>query len=95
MSDFDRPLIIWSVYIKYKADLRGFDLKKIENILRYSGERYFDTITHRRIVVGRHDERLVMIPYEKSDDSIIPITIHATTQQQIKLRLKSGRFIYE
>ena len=53
--------IIWTGYMKYRAKLRGFDLAKIEDIIRYSTERYFDTITQRMIVVGRHDGSLVMI----------------------------------
>jgi len=95
LENSERSSIIWSEYIKYKADLRGFELTKIENILRYSEERYFDTITRRMIAVVRHDDLLVMIPYKKSKDSIIPVTIHATTRQQINFRLKTGRFVYE
>jgi len=87
--------IIWSEYMRYRAKLRGFELKKIEDILRYSEERYFDTITRRLIVVDRHDERLVLIPYEKKKNEVIPITIHATTRRQIKFRLKTGRFVHE
>lgn len=88
--------IIWSDYLRYRANLRGFDLTQIEEILRYSGERYYDTVTGRAIAVGKHDNRLVLIPYERRDESITPITIHATTRQQIRFRLKSGRFvIYE
>jgi hypothetical protein len=81
--------------MKYRAELRGFDLGKIENILRYSGERYFDTVTRRLVVVGTHDERLVLIPYEKTANEIIAVTIHATTRQQINFRLRTGRFAYE
>ena len=88
--------IIFSEYFKYKAQVRGFELPKVENILRYSTERYFDTVTHRIIVVGRYDKRLVIIPYEKHEDSVIPVTIHAVTRQQITYRLKTGRLtIYE
>lgn len=87
--------IIWTDYMKYRADLRGFELEKIEEILRYSTERYFDTVTRRAIAVGRHDNRLVMIPYEKRENEIIPTTIHATTRQQINFRLKAGRFLHE
>ena len=95
LENSEQPTIIWSEYIKYRANLRGFELPKIENILRYSEERYFDTITRRMIAVGRHDDLLVMIPYKKSKDSIIPVTIHATTRQQMNFRLKTGRFVYE
>jgi len=87
--------IVWSGYMKYRTELRGFDLMKITDILRYSKERYFDTITQRLIVVGKHDERMVVIPYEKKNNEIIPVTIHAITRQQIKFRLKTGRFICE
>ncbi len=91
MGNPEQISIIWSDYIKYRIDLRGFDFKKVESILRYSDERYFDYVTQRRIVIGRHDKQLVMIPYEQSEEKINPITIHATTRQQINFRLKTGR----
>jgi hypothetical protein len=43
------------------------------------------------IAVGKHDNRLVIIPYEEDGDTMVPVAIHATTRQQIKFRLKSGR----
>jgi len=61
----------------------------------YSTERYFDTITRRLIAVGQHENVLVIIPYEKTSDSIIPVTVHAITRQQIIFRLKTGRFVHE
>jgi len=85
--------IIWTDYLKYKAKLRGFDLQTIEQIVRYSSERYFDTSTERWVVVGKQSSILVMIPHEIGEDkSITPITIHATTRQQINYRVRSGRF---
>lgn len=85
--------IIWSEYFIYRVEIRGFDLTKIEAILRFSGERYYDTETNRIISVGQHDSRLVIIPYEINNDAIAPVTIHATTRQQIRFRLRNGRFI--
>jgi len=85
--------IIWTSYLRYRAAGRGFDLDLIENILRFSSERYYDVETDRAIAVGKHDERLVLIPYEQSENTITPITIHATTRQQIRFRLKTGRLI--
>ncbi len=87
--------IIWTDYIKYRAKLRGFELDKIEEILRYSSERYFDVSTGRHIVVGRHDRILVVIPYTMDEEVMIPITIHATTRQQINFRIKTKRYIHE
>ena len=87
--------IIWTDYMEYRARLRGFDLAKIEHIVRYSGERYFDTVTGRLIAVGRIDGLLVIVPCDTSQGSITPVTIHATTRQQINFRLKTGRFINE
>ena len=81
--------------MRYKMELRDFDLQKVEGILRYSDERYFDTITHRLIVVGRHEKRLVLISYEEKNERIKPVTIHATTRQQINFRIKTGRFVYD
>jgi hypothetical protein len=80
--------------LKYRAELRGFELSKIENILRHSAEKYLDTATQRLIVVGKHENILVIIPHEKHGNEIKPITIHATTRQQINFRLKTGRFMY-
>ena len=94
MANPENFVIVWTEYMKYRAELRGFELSKIENIFRHSGERYFDTTTQRVIVVGKHGERLVIIPYEKHGSEITPVTIHATTRQQINFRLKTGRFIY-
>ena len=79
--------IVWSAYLQYRATQRGYDLAKIEEIVRYSDERYFDTVTRRVVVVGKHDDRLVTIPIDRADDSIIPVTIHATTRQQVRFRL--------
>ncbi len=62
--------------------------------MRHSAEKYHDTATQRLIVVGKHDDKLVIIPYEKHGKEISPVTIHATTRQQINFRLKTGRFIY-
>ena len=87
--------IIWSDYLMYRARSRRFDLAKIANIIRYSGERYLDTVTGRMVAVGKHDNHLVVIPYEQNGTVIIPVTIHATLRQQINFRLKTGRLTYE
>ena len=87
--------IKWTEYVRYRVTLRGFDLEKVEEILRYSDERYYDSSTNRRITVGRHGKQLVIIPYEEDHGMIKPVTIHTTTRQQIKYRLKVGRFINE
>jgi len=88
-------MINWTDYLKYRATLRGFDLTKLEDIIRHSSERYFDTETGRHIVVGRHDQQLVIIPCEIREEAIIPVTVHAITRQQIRFRLNTGRFINE
>jgi len=93
LGNREQFLIFWSDYLKYRANLRGFEISKIESILRYSEERYFDTVTQRFIAIGKHDDRLVMIPFEKKENKIIPITIHTTTRQQVNFRLKTGRFV--
>jgi hypothetical protein len=81
--------------LKYRAKLRGFDLTKLERIIEDSDERYYDTISGRSVVVGRHGRTLVLILYECTDTATTPITVHATTRQQIDFRLKKGRFIHE
>lgn len=88
----DEATIQWTEYMMYRVRLRGFDVAKVEQIMRYSGERCLDTATNRLAVVGRHDERLVMVLYEQVGDTLTPVTIHATSRQQINFRVKSGRF---
>jgi hypothetical protein len=87
--------IVWTDYLNNKANLRNFDLSKIESLVKYSTERYVDVTTGRYIVVGKHNNTLVMIPYEIMENTVTPITIHATTRQQINFRIKTGRLIYE
>jgi len=84
--------IVWTDYMKYRLKLRGYDLDTVEHILRYSSERYVDTVTGRLVAIGRHVKLLVMIPYERKGGTLTPVTIHATNRQQINSRLKSGRF---
>lgn len=85
--------IVWTKYLIYRAELRGFELPQLEQILRYTEERYFDTVTHRMVAVGKHLDYLVMIPYDIADDqTVTPVTVHATSRQQVAYRLKSGRF---
>ena len=86
--------IVWTEYLKYRAALRGFDLAKVEQIIQSSKERYMDTATNRQVVIGRYGKILVLIPYEVSGEVLTPVTIHATTRQQIELRLKIGRFVH-
>ena len=85
----------WTDYLKYKAWLRGFDLTRIEEIVKHSKERYFDTETGRWVVVGHHDRLLVIVPYEVNHDTITRITIHATTRKQIRFRIQTGRYTLE
>ncbi len=84
--------IIWSDYLQYRASLRGFDLARIEEILRYNQERYYDIETGRIIAVGKDGNGLVAIPYEEEGDTLTPVTIHATTRPQIQLRLRNGKY---
>jgi len=54
--------IVWTDYMKYRLSFRGYDRSAIEQILRYSSERYMDTVTGRLVAIGRHENLLVMIP---------------------------------
>lgn len=87
--------VLWTDYVRYRARLRGFELAQIEHIVRHSAERYRDAATGRMVAVGRHGRILVIVPYEATQDTITPITIHAITRQQISFRLKTGRFVHE
>ena len=88
-------MIIWTEYMKYRVKMRGFDFTEIERLLKFEDERYVDTATGRKIVVGRHGGMLVVIPYEECGGDMTPVTIHATSRQQIKFRSRTGRYSHE
>ncbi|MEM1169267.1 MAG: hypothetical protein AAGJ08_09400 [Cyanobacteria bacterium P01_H01_bin.35] len=44
--------------------IRGFELQQLERIVRFYGERYYDTVTGNQIVVGKYNRDLVVIIYE-------------------------------
>ena len=93
MDGLAEPMrIVWTEDLKYRAALRGFDLRTLESIVRSSSERYHDAETGRTVVVGRHDKRLVVIPCDVHGDIITPMTVHAITRHQIRFRLRTGRF---
>ena len=91
----DSMQFVWTDYFTFRASSRGFDLSKIEDIVRYSVERYYDHITGRRIAIGKHNRKLVMIAYESIHSSLTPITIHTITRQQIRYRIRIGRYTNE
>ncbi|HEX3531582.1 MAG TPA: hypothetical protein VH988_31375 [Thermoanaerobaculia bacterium] len=84
--------VVWTDYLQHRAHLRGFSPAAVEGIVLYSEERYFDIATQRMVAVGRDGSHLVVIPYEQEGETLTPVTVHATTRQQINLRLKTGRF---
>lgn len=88
----EEATIVWTEYMKYRLKLRSYDLATVEHVLRYSSERYVDTVSGRMVAIGRHEKVLVMIPYESDGRTLTPVTIHATSRQQINSRVKSGRF---
>ena len=85
--------IVWIEYLRFRAQQRGFDLAELEHIIRYSTERYFDTQTLRRIVIGRCGHGLISIAYEEDDAALTPVTVHSVTRLQITTRMQTGRFI--
>ncbi len=70
----EEATIIWTEYMKYRLRLRGYDLATVEHILRYSSERYADTVTGRLVAIGRHMNLLVMIPYKQEGGTMTPVT---------------------
>jgi len=91
----DEARVVWTDYMRYRAELRGFDLARIEEIVRYSDERYVDNATGRLVAVGKHAHQLMMVPYEIEEDTIRPVTVHVTARAQIDARIRSGRFSHE
>ena len=87
--------IEWTDYMRYRAALRGFDLARIEDVVRYSNERYLDNATGRLAAVAKDGAFLVLVAYEIESDLIRPITVHVVTRKQISSRIKSGRFTNE
>jgi hypothetical protein len=92
LSTFLNCQIRWTDYLVYKMNVRGYQKEKIEHIIRFSLERYFDTETRRYVIIGMHGDKEVIIPFDKEGKTIIPVTIHAISRQQIRFRKLSGRF---
>jgi hypothetical protein len=85
--------VLLTDYLSYRARLRGFNLAAIEDIVRFSDERYLDTATQRMVAVGRDGDLLVMVPYDhETEETMTPVTVHSTTRQQITFRVRTGRF---
>lgn len=91
----DEARIEWTDYMRYRAELRGFDLAAIEDVVPYSNERYVDRATGRLIAVGKCGDYLIMVPYEVEKGLVRPITAHVTARAQIDARIRSGRFRHE
>ena len=84
--------ILLTEYMSYRTKQRNYDFDLLEQVIRFSTEKYFDTETGRTVAVGRHREKLVLIPYDEDESTITPVTVHATTRQQVSLRVNTGRF---
>ena len=84
--------VVLSNYLQYRAAQRGFDLERVEEIVRFESERYVDMDSGRRVVVGRQKAALLLIPYDEDEATITPVTVHVTTRKQIRFRLSTGRF---
>ena len=81
--------------MRYRVRTRGFELARIEEVVRYSMERYVDEETGSLIAVGKHGPHLMMVAYEASPGLLTPVTVHMTERRQIESRLRSGRFRHE
>jgi hypothetical protein len=57
--------IYFTEYMNYRVNQRKYDLIQINEILKYSSERYIDCETGRKIAVGNHHEKLVLKPTKK------------------------------
>ncbi len=88
----NEAIIEWTDYMLYRASLRGFHLVQIEEIVRYSSERYLDNATGSLIAVSRDAGKLLLVAYEAESGILRPITAHATTRSQIQARIGSGRY---
>ncbi len=85
--------VVWIDYLTFRAQQRSFDLEELEHLIRYATERYFDTQTLRRVVIGRCGGRLVLIAYDEDDTVMTPVTVHTVTRPQITMRVQTGRFV--
>lgn len=85
----------WLPYMQHRAAEREFELDRLEQIVRFSNERYLDTSTGRYVAIGKHDNRLVLVAYEMGEGTYRPVTVHLTTRTQVFARLKAGRYANE
>ena len=91
----DESQVVWTDYMLYRAKSRGFDLVRIEEIVRYSSERYIDRATGRLVAVGKSGNALILVAYETDEGLIRPVTAHVAARAQIEVRIRSGRLGHE
>ena len=54
--------IVLTEYMRYRVEQRDYDFGLLKEIIRFSPERYFDTETGRTVAVGKHQDKLVLVP---------------------------------
>lgn len=84
LEDFSKKI---SVNNKKTSGILLFHQKHRNSLgmMKHSSMRFFNELQfYFDVVVGSHGQLLVLIPYEIMEDSITPVTIHATTRQQLQ-----------
>ena len=91
--------VIYSRHLQFRMQMRGIPEKMPERIYRESQQRYYNHHTLRRVAVMevQHNRRrtLMMIAYDQFAEHADLLTIHPITKDQIRERLRTGRWTDE
>ncbi len=83
--------------MEYRLKLRKIAYQLPRAIYYLAEQRYFDTLTMHNIAIKRikHGRQTipVMIAYDKKRGTVEIVTIHPISEEQIKARIESRRWI--
>jgi len=91
-----KKAIVYSSHLQLRMKIREIDSDLPREIYQKGKEKYFDTKTGYKIVIGeahyRNKFREMVLVYEETIDEIIIITIYPLKSYEKISKIKSGRW---
>ena len=91
--------LVYTEHLKTRLRQRGISLRLVKEIFTKNEEHYFDNLRRHYIVVSllRYKDKMrkVLAAYDIIGEKAEVITIHPIEDEEIKIRLISGRWSHE
>ena len=91
--------LIFTDHLKTRLKQRKISAKFVREVFKQNPEKYWDTLRKHNVIVGdifyEGSTRKVLVAYDTIGNTVEVITIHKVTEEQIKQRLNSRRWIHE